>query len=439
MDQISPMIARFTALHPKEIDLSLDRIKGLLDKLGNPHLRLPPVIHVAGTNGKGSTCAFIRAILEAEGYRVHAYASPHLVRFNERFRIGDENGGKLVSDDMLFDAFQRAEEANNGAPITVFEITTAAGYILFSENPADYLILETGLGGRFDTTNLIDRPAATAISAISFDHERFLGETIEEIAGAKAGIVKNGVPIAVSTQPYSISLDVIQEEASKKSAPLFAQGESYMVWEESSRLVYQDSSELLDLPLPRLPGQHQIQNAGLAIATIRAADIPVSVKSIESGLTKTRWPGRMQRLAPGPLLDRAPIEADVWLDGGHNPGAGQVVAATIASMEERDPRPLILIAGMLDTKDPTGYFQIFEGLAHHVYTIPITSSNAGIPAQKLADLAHGTNLSATPATDITRAFELICNEYGEKPVRILVCGSLYLVGDVLIENNQIPD
>lgn len=439
MDQISPMLSRFMALHPKEIDLSLDRILRLLDRLGNPHHRLPPVIHVAGTNGKGSTCAFLRSILEADGKRVHAYASPHLVRINERFRIGQPGGGKLATDAMLVDVFRRAEEANDGAPITFFEITSAAGYLLFSENPADFLILETGLGGRYDTTNVIDRPFATAISPISFDHERFLGETIQEIAEAKAGIIKPDVPVAIGDQAFDGALDVLVSEAKQHNAPVVVKGQDFQVWEEAGRLVYQDTSELLDLPLPRLPGRHQIQNAGLAIATLKMTDLPLSLKTIEEGLRSAEWPGRMQRLTQGVLVSRAPADADIWLDGGHNTGAGQVIAETIAAMEEREPRPLYMIAGMLNTKDPSGYFRTFEGLVREVFTVPVKSSDAGIPASELSGMAVGTNLNARPVGSVGEALDHISRRHSDGPPRILICGSLYLVGEVLLENEQLPE
>jgi dihydrofolate synthase/folylpolyglutamate synthase len=343
---IGAIHARLLALHPKRIDLSLGRIQRLLAGLGHPEQRLPPVIHVAGTNGKGSTVAFARAILEAAGKRAHVYTSPNLVRLNERFRIARTGGGKFVEDDELADVLSECEAKNGDAPITVFEIETAAAFLLFTRHPADFLLLEVGLGGRLDATNVMDKPLASVITRVSLDHRDFLGDTIESIAAEKAGILKPGVPAVIASQTRQ-ALAVIERQAARVKAPLSIAGENWTATEERGRLVYQDDDGLLDLPAPRLYGRHQFENAGTAIATLRIGGLKLPPAAFEQGMLRVDWPARMQRLSQGRLAPLLPAESELWLDGGHNADGGRAIAAALADLEERVSRPLILIVGML--------------------------------------------------------------------------------------------
>lgn len=422
-----PIFERLLALHPKSIDLSLDRMRTLLDKLGNPERRLPRVIHIAGTNGKGSTTAFCRAMLEAAGNRVHVYTSPHLVRFNERIRLS----GKLITDDALMAALERCEAVNAGDPITFFEITTAAALLLYAETPADWLVLEVGLGGRFDATNVVAQPQATIVTPVSMDHEKFLGERLDQIAGEKAGIIKRGVPCIVARQD-DVALAVIERQAARLGAPIRVSGQHWTSYEERGRLVFQDDDGLLDLPSPRLPGRHQFENAGAAIAAMRLVDPNMAVAAIARGLTTVEWPARLQRLTRGPLLANLPAGAELWLDGGHNPGAGQVIATAMADFEERVPKPLVLVAGMLATKDAAGFFRPFAGLARHVATITIPDEANAVPAAELAETARIAGLIATPAASLEDALRVAASI--TPAPRILICGSLYLAGKVLRAN-----
>jgi dihydrofolate synthase/folylpolyglutamate synthase len=428
------VLERLLALHPKRIDLVLTRIERLLAALGNPEKKLPPIIHVAGTNGKGSTCAYLRAMLEGTGHSVHVYTSPHLVEFRERIRLA----GNLIGEDALSDVLEECEIANNGAPITFFEITTAAAFLAFSRVPADALVLEVGLGGRLDATNVIEKPVAVCITPIALDHQEFLGPTITDIASEKAGIIKPGIPCIVGQQTDA-ARDVIAARADSISAPLFVYGEDYSAYEEHSRMVYQDGDGLLDLPLPKLPGRHQIANAALAIAALRriggrwARDT-----GIEWGVKNVEWPARMQRLLKGPLIDAAPKGTEVWLDGGHNPHGGAAIAQAMADLEERASKPLYLIAGMLRTKDAAGYFAPFRGIARHVTTIAIAGEDASLGAGALYDAAREAGLSASPADDLMDAMMQVSAwsraREDDPPPRILICGSLYLAGQVLAEN-----
>lgn len=440
MTDIDTIVARMMALHPKRIDLSLDRLLRLLATLGHPERKLPPAIHVAGTNGKGSTVAFLRAMLEAAGLRVHVYTSPHLVRFNERFRLANPAGGEgaLAGDAVLAAAMEACERANGGAPITVFEITTAAGFLLFSQHPADVLLLEVGLGGRLDATNVIAHPIATVITPVSIDHCEFLGDTIEKIAFEKAGIIKRGVPVIVATQPRE-ALAVIERQAARLHAPVRVAGEYWTATEERGRLVYQDENGLLDLPAPKLYGRHQFENAGLSIATLRAVpSLRIPPSAYEAGVVKAEWPARMQRLTHGKLVDLAPAGSEVWLDGGHNPGGGRAVAAAVADIEERVPRPLVLIAGMLTTKDNSGFLQNFFGLARRLIAVPVPNAEKGMAAEDLAAAARAIGLSATSRDSLTEAFASIGKLELDPPPRILVTGSLYLAGEVLVQNATPP-
>ena len=427
-------IEHLMRLHPKGFDLSLDRITRLLEQLGNPQNRLPPVIHIAGTNGKGSASAFCRATLEAAGLAVHVDTSPHLIDWHERYRLGQRGGrGALVDDATLAEAVRRVARANGGDRITVFEILTAVAFVLFSEHEADAALIEVGLGGRFDSTNVIADPAVCLIMPISMDHQAFLGDRVELIAAEKAGIIKPGVPVVVGFQQEDAARDVIVSTADRLGCPVSVYGQDFQAHEEHGRLIYQDETGLDDLPLPALPGRHQIANAAAAIRALKAAGFQLSEHNIETGLLRAEWPGRMQRLNDGPLVEEAIEGAEIWLDGGHNPGAGAVIAETFAELEEKRPRPLVMIAGMINTKDPVGYFAAFTGMARHVYTVPVTSSDAGIDPVVLAEDAAQAGLSAQPALDVRQALQLMKQDWpdGEAPPRILICGSLYLVGDVL--------
>ncbi|MCX5513689.1 bifunctional folylpolyglutamate synthase/dihydrofolate synthase [Kaistia algarum] len=432
------VLQRLFQLHPKEIDLSLDRLEPLLEKLGHPEERLGTVFHIAGTNGKGSVTAFLRAMLEASGRTVHVYTSPHLVRFHERIRLGQPGGGRFVSEEELVATLLELERVNDGAPITHFEITTAAALKLFADHPADVTLLEVGLGGRFDATNVIRLPEVSVITSISLDHERFFGDRLEDIAGEKAGIIKRGRPVVTSPQVAPV-LGVIEAKAARLGAPLFVGNQDWIAHSERGRLVFQDEDGLLDLPPPRLPGRHQFVNAGAAIAALRRSSLAIPTAAIETGLTSVEWPARMQRLASGKLVDLAPAGAEIWLDGGHNPGAGAVISEAMADLEERVPRPLYMIVGMLQTKDPVGFFRPFAGLASHVFTVPIESSDAGRDPVELVGAAMAAGLEAEAVANVAAAFEKLRRLLPPGTVpRILICGSLYLAGTVLEANGTPP-
>jgi dihydrofolate synthase/folylpolyglutamate synthase len=438
MTSIESIVARLTALHPKRIDLSLDRMWRILAALGHPERQLPPTIHVGGTNGKGSTIAFMRAILEAAGLRVHVYTSPHLVRFNERFRLGAKGDGRLVSDDALADALGECERVNAGAPITVFEITTAAALLLFARNRADVLLLEVGMGGRLDATNVVDRPLVTAITPVSFDHAEHLGETLGKIAAEKAGIFKPRVPAIVAAQPRE-ALAAIEREAARVKAPIKVAGEDWTATEERGRLVYQDDAGLLDLPAPKLYGRHQFENAGVAIAALRAtAELEIPPSAFELGIAKVDWPARMQRLPQGRLAALCPPGSELWLDGSHNADGGRAVANALADLEERVSRPLVLVVGMLSTKDRESYLKNFCGLARRIVAVPIPSQEKSFPAGAIADAARAVGIPAQSADGVEPALAAIGRFGLEPPPRILIAGSLYLAGAVLSANGTPP-
>ncbi|MCC6983062.1 MAG: bifunctional folylpolyglutamate synthase/dihydrofolate synthase [Bauldia sp.] len=436
MDRSAAILDRLLRLHPREIDLSLERVERLMTALGNPERRMPPAIHVAGTNGKGSTTAFMRAMLEAAGRSVHVYTSPHLVRFHERVRIGAPGGGTLVDEDELVDALLDVERINDGAPITQFEITTAAAFRLFADHEADYALIEVGLGGRLDATNVVARPLAGVITSISMDHEKFLGERIEGIAAEKAGILKRGVPAVIAPQTDAV-MGVLEDSAKRLRAPLFVANQDWRAHAEQGRLVYEDEDGLLDLPAPRLVGRHQFTNAGTAIAALRRAGIAPSAKEVEGGLQAVDWPARLQRITAGKLVALLPPGAELWLDGGHNPGAGSVIAEAMADLEDRVSRPLILVVGMLTTKDPVGFLRPFAGLAREAIMVPIPG-HAGREPEELAEAARASGLRAEPAPDVATALRMIGARTLEAPPRILICGSLYLAGLVLEESGVLP-
>jgi dihydrofolate synthase/folylpolyglutamate synthase len=415
-DQI---LTRLMSLHPKIIDLTLDRMTRILAAMGHPERTLPPVIHLAGTNGKGSTQAMIRAGLEAQGLNVHAYTSPHLARFHERIRLA----GELISEPALMALLDECEAANGGENITFFEITTAAAMLAFARTPADFTLLEVGLGGRLDATNVIDTPALTIITPVSIDHQQYLGETLPEIAGEKAGILKRGVPCIVGPQ-QDAALDVIEAKAARLGAPLFVHGQHWHAFEERDRLIFQDEDGLLDLPLPVLPGPHQIENAGAAIAALRV----LKKGDPEAAVSHASWPARMQRLKTGPLVDATP-DAELWLDGGHNPAGGNAVAATLARMPHRETH---LICGMLNTKDITGYLSPLAPHAASLTAVSIPGEANTLPAEATEAAARQVGMTAQTAEDVLTALKNITRDAPR--ARVLICGSLYLAGQVLKEN-----
>lgn len=415
------ILERMMALHPKVIDLTLDRVWTLLEKLGHPEQNLPPVIHLAGTNGKGSTQAMIRAGLEAEGKRVHAYTSPHLARFHERIRLA----GDLISEEHLTEVLDECYVANGPDPITYFEITTCAALLAFARTPADYVLLETGLGGRLDATNVVEKPALTVLTPISMDHEQFLGNTIAKIAGEKAGIIKRGVPCVVGPQPDD-ALDVIEAQAARLGAPVIAQGQHWHVWEERDRLQFQDETGLLDLPLPALPGRHQYENAGAALAALR--HLGFGEAAFEGAMTQVEWPARMQRLRTGPLVDTAP-HIELWLDGGHNAAAGQALADHLGRLPKR---PTHLICGMLNTKDASGYLAPLAQVADSLTAVSIPGETNTLPADETARFADAVGLPSQTADSVLTALDRIAQSAPHS--RVLICGSLYLAGAILREN-----
>jgi dihydrofolate synthase/folylpolyglutamate synthase len=435
---LDAVLARLGALYPKRIDLSLGRMRRILDALDHPERRLPPVIHVAGTNGKGSTIAFMRAILQAGGLRPHVYTSPHLVRFNERFRLAGAGSGALVSDEELVEVLVECERANAGTPITMFEITTAAALLLFARHPADVLLMEVGLGGRLDATNVVDRPLVTVITPVAHDHAEFLGSSLGEIATEKAGILKGGVVAIIAAQPRE-ALAAIERQAARIKAPIRIAGEDWTATEERGRLVYQDDAGLLDLPAPRLYGRHQFENAGVAIAALRAAQMfGLAPAAFERGIAEAEWPARMQRLAQGRLATLVPEGAELWVDGGHNTAGGRAIANVLADLEERVSRPLILVVGMLSTKDCEGFLRNFAGLAQRIVAVPIPHQDKGMPPDAIAEAARAVGIPAQASDDLTSALAEI-RGYGMAPApRILITGSLYLAGHVLAANGTTP-
>lgn len=431
-------LKRLLALHPKRIDLVLDRIQRLLADLGHPEKSLPPVVHVAGTNGKGSVCAFLRSMLEGSGQRVHVYTSPHLVHFHERIRIA----GSPIAEEELTALLEECERVNDGRPTTFFEVTTAAAFLAFARHPAEALVLEVGLGGTYDATNVVEAPVATCITPIARDHKEFLGDNLAGIAGEKAGIMKPGVPCIMARQVDEVR-EVVAARARAVNAPLLVEGEDFLGYEEHGRFVFQDETGLLDLPLPKLLGRHQLSNAALAIACLRQIGREQSrarwarESAIEWGLQNVEWPARLQHLRNGPLVELAPEGAEIWLDGGHNPHGAEAVAQFMADREELISRPLYLICAMLRNKDAVGYLTPFAGLARHVMTISI-EGEASYGSGALYDAARAAGLDAAPAEDLDDAMMQVAAwtraRPGEGPPRILICGSLYLAGEVLEDN-----
>ncbi|PKP69781.1 MAG: bifunctional folylpolyglutamate synthase/dihydrofolate synthase [Alphaproteobacteria bacterium HGW-Alphaproteobacteria-4] len=415
------ILTRLLALHPKIIDLTLDRVERLLAALGHPELSLPPVVHIAGTNGKGSTQAMLRAGMEAAGRRVHAYTSPHLARFHERIRLA----GEIIPEPQLASLLEECEQVNLAHPITFFEITTCAAFLGFARTPADFTLLEVGLGGRLDATNVLPRPRLTIITPVSIDHQQYLGDTLPEIAAEKAGILKRGVPCVVGPQEND-ALEVITARATRLGAPLLVHAQHWQVFEERGRLIFQDETGLLDLPLPNLPGPHQIQNAGAALAALR--HLGFDSAACEAAVTRADWPARMQRLRQGQLAEAAP-DAELWLDGGHNPAGGQALAATLARMPRR---PTHLIVGMLNTKDIAGYLRPLVAQAATLTAVSIPGEANTLTAEQTQAAARAAGIAASTAESVLAAVKMITAT--EPRARILICGSLYLAGGVLREN-----
>jgi dihydrofolate synthase/folylpolyglutamate synthase len=415
------VLERMMTLHPKVIDLTLDRVHRLLERLGHPEQRIPPVVHIAGTNGKGSTQAMMRAGLEAAGKLVHAYTSPHLARFHERIRLA----GELISEPALTSLLDECVAANGTEEITFFEITTCAAFLAFARTPADWTLLEVGLGGRLDATNVVDRPKLTIITPVSLDHQQYLGDTLAEIAGEKAGILKRGVPCVVGPQ-HEDGLAVIEARAARLGAPLLVHGQHWHCAEERGRMVFQDENGLLDLPLPNLPGPHQIENAGAAVAALR--HLGFGAEACEAAVSRAVWPARMQRLRKGPLVEAAP-QIELWLDGGHNPAGGMALAATLTRMPAR---PTHLICGMLNTKDVSGYLRPLAPCVANLTAVSIPGEKNTLSAGETEAAALSVGMKATTSPSVLGALEAIAAENPQ--ARVLICGSLYLAGQVLREN-----
>ncbi|MEM7498758.1 MAG: folylpolyglutamate synthase/dihydrofolate synthase family protein [Pseudomonadota bacterium] len=417
------ILERLLSLHPKIIDLTLDRVWRLLGRLDHPERRLPPVIHIAGTNGKGSVTAMLRAGLEGSGARVHAYTSPHLVRFHERIRLS----GGLIAEPRLAALLEECETANGGEPITFFEITTVAALLAFAREGADWTLLEVGLGGRLDATNVIERPALTVITPVSLDHQQYLGETIGEIAFEKAGILKPGVPSIVAPQDPA-ALAVIEARAAEIGAPLRVAGRDWQVRAEGEGLVYEDHAGRLSLPLPALPGAHQHANAGTAVAALRA----LGHGAPAAALSRAEWPARLQRLTRGPLTAMLPAGVTLWLDGGHNPAAGEAIAAHFAPRVAAGGR-LHLVTGMLDTKAAEDYARPLAPLVTGARTVAIPGATATLPAATLAERFTAAGIKASPAQSVGEAVAALARDAAPGD-HVLLCGSLYLAGHVLAEN-----
>jgi dihydrofolate synthase/folylpolyglutamate synthase len=431
MGQSSDLVLeRLNKLHPKIIDLELDRVLRLLAAVGHPEKHLPPVVHVAGTNGKGSVIAYLRAMLEAAGYRVHVYTSPHLVRFHERIRLS----GKLIDEGALIDLLEECERANGGVQITFFEITTVAAFLAFTREQADIVLLETGLGGEFDATNVIDQPLASLLMTISYDHMQFLGNTLEKIAAVKAGIIKQNRPVIVAPQPPEAS-QVFAETAARLQAPLWRYGQEWSIEETATGMRYKDADRVLDLPTPGLVGRHQISNAGTAVAATRwLSGFDLDETAIRRGLTEVSWPARMQHLQQGPLVEQLPAGWELWLDGGHNEDAGQVIASMLRDWQAQDGKQVSLIFGMLNTKEPAAFLKHLVPLAEDLSAVAIPGDHASLSAEDCVGFARQVGLKADDFASVDAALKSILRQHDAAPRRVLICGSLYLAGTVLADN-----
>jgi len=428
MTELEAVLTGIAERRPSLIDLGLSRVKAALGALNDPHQKLPPVIHVAGTNGKGSTISYLKAILEASGASVHVFTSPHLVRYNERIVLA----GEVISDEKLADVLHRCDGAVATNALTFFETITCAAFLAFSETPADYLLLEVGLGGRLDATNIIEAPLATVITPIALDHQHFLGNDLATIAREKAGIFRTEIPAVIGPQTAE-AMAALEECVVTTGATPFVHGSDWMVFSEQGRLIYQDGNGLSDLSPPKLIGAHQTMNAGLAVAVTRAANLDLDDAVLSRGLLEAVWPARLQRLVRGPLVDIVGTKTELWLDGGHNPHAARAVAAAFSDLEERSSARLVIIAGLQANKDLKGYFSAFEGLASRVYAVRATH-DAAASSEDIANAARSVGINASTCHSIKDAVEQATNE-GGNPLRILIGGSLYLAGDVLAENS----
>lgn len=429
MSRTDEILARLAALYPKFMDLQLDREYRLLEALGNPHKRLPPVIHVAGTNGKGSTIAYLRAFLEAAGKRVHAFTSPHLVHFNERIRLA----GRLVETPLLNDTLEAVEKVNDGRPITQFEITTTAAFKLFAEIPADYLLLEVGMGGTFDSTNVVENPLGVVITPVDVDHQAYLGRTVADIAVNKAGILKRGSP-AVFGRQRDDGLAVLEARATELGITPFVFGRDFDGYRQSGRLAYQDADGLMDLPPPALAGFHQFENAALAIAAARHFGLPVSEANFAEGLRAVEWPAR---LAPvrGLLRDMLPAGHELWLDGGHNAHGAAALARALIEMQAARPAPLVMVLGMMNTRSPADFLEPFAGRVRRLLALDIPGEQNAHPAAAIVEAAHAAGIDAAAMPSVTDALR---DAAGVEGARVVICGSLYLAGHVLAENGTPP-
>jgi len=424
------ILERFRRDHAKDINLTLrPAYRELLEKLGNPHQKLPPVFHVAGTNGKGSTCAFLRAVLEAAGYKVHVYTSPHLVRFHERIRVA----GELIREEELASILEACEKASAPGAISYFEAGTAAAFVAFARHPADFTILETGLGGRLDATNVVDKPLATIITRLSYDHREYLGDTLKQIAREKAGIMRAHVPCFTAHQPDLQSLNTLRDAAKDIKAPLYVDGKEWKTERIEDGFRFTDEKRSMDLPLPALMGMHQFQNAGLAIAALSVLPKLISPDAIAHGLQNVEWPARLQKLGAGALFTRLPEGWEVWLDGGHNDSAGEVLAAQAKLWQQQDDCPLYLIVGMLATKQPQEFVSPLAPYVAGLHTVPIPDEALSFSADDLATAVRAAGIkNVNPSSGVQEALSKII-KLSSVPTRILICGSLYLAGDVLRE------
>ena len=434
------ILKRLMGLHPRRIDLTLSRMRRLMSALGHPERALPPVIHVAGTNGKGSTIAFLRAMLEAAGRRVHVYTSPHLIRFSERILLADEKGARSIAETWLAELLEECEAANAGAPVTFFEITTAAAFLAFSRRPADVLLLEVGLGGRLDATNVVENVAASVITPVAIDHQEYLGGNLRQIAAEKAGIIRPGVPVVVGPQEED-AWHAIAERATELGAPLFAANRDWQAFEQHGRLVWEDERALYDLPMPALAGRFQIDNAGLAIAALRLlGDAAITEEAIAEGLLSVRWPGRLQPVRSGALRLLVNPDDEIWIDGGHNAHAARALAAAMADLEDTAPMPLVLVLGMQKNRDPQEYLRHFAGLAAQVIGVPLPEASGemgqGRAPEELAAAACRAGLAARAAPTLEQALRQAARLRPDSPVRIVIAGSLHLAGAALARNED---
>jgi len=431
LSAIETLLARLTALHPRIIDLSLGRIERLLETLGHPERKLPPVLHVAGTNGKGSVIAFCRAALEAAGYRCHVYTSPHLVRFNERIVLA----GREIADAPLIALLERVEAANAGAEITFFEITTAAAFLAYAETPADILLLEVGLGGRLDATNVVARPAVTCITPVDLDHQKYLGDTLAAIAAEKAGILKPRIPAIVSAQPPE-AMGAIAMRAEDIGTSLLLEDRDWRVAPHEAGFRYEGPRWRLDLPAPRLLGAHQFHNAGAAVACLEhLTGFAVPERAVAAGIAGAEWPARLQRLTKGPLAAMLPRDWQLWIDGAHNPHGATALAAWLAASAREQRRPVHLVTAMLDSKDPEGFFRALAGRVASVHTVPVPGGHNGLDPTKLAETAAAAGHTARAVSDPAAAIADIVTNAKPGPALLMIAGSLYLAGAILAENS----